>query len=410
MEYVVKRTPNDELMHYGVKGMKWGVRRYQNYDGSYKHPGDNRYASSGKTKTNKSQSYTTKHTTNASSSKSQSSKKNDENSDGSNSKKLSTKQKVAIGIGIGGAAAVGGMIAYKAIKNWQISRGERHIDQLISNEGDTKVADFIKKSKMRITGKQYVDSYIKQGTEFSRIQSTTEFGDNPFYATYKKDDVDKYMGLFGKNLYNRSNGDVSKVYQVKLSNTKKLKIPSDDNASKITANLLKEKDFKDNVIASISDSKTKMKRPNQQALFAEAQAALKKDPGSLTNKEKTSIYKAFNLSLTNHNEQEIAAQKRFYSELKKHGYSALLDYNDKQYSSYHAKRPVIVFDTDAVKLQSVMETNPKMVNKLNTVYNAERIMKEIPTNTIGFVGSMGRMTYAKATEYSNSRMTSYLAG
>lgn len=34
---------NEELMHYGVRGMKWGVRRYQNYDGSYTKKGVARF-------------------------------------------------------------------------------------------------------------------------------------------------------------------------------------------------------------------------------------------------------------------------------------------------------------------------------------------------------------------------------
>lgn len=33
----------DELYRHGIKGMKWGVRRYQNYDGSYTKAGMKRY-------------------------------------------------------------------------------------------------------------------------------------------------------------------------------------------------------------------------------------------------------------------------------------------------------------------------------------------------------------------------------
>lgn len=36
---------NDQIWHWGVKGMKWGVRRYQNADGSLTDAGKRRYSS-----------------------------------------------------------------------------------------------------------------------------------------------------------------------------------------------------------------------------------------------------------------------------------------------------------------------------------------------------------------------------
>lgn len=348
----------NELYHYGVKGQKWGVRRYQYADGTLTPAGRKRY-----------------------------------------SPDKSTADKV-------------------------------------SKILNTKVKDIVNTAKTQVTGRQYVDGYLKQGTTLARIQTSKEFENFAFYATYKKEDTDKYLGLFGKNLSgraereavnaekisnatgneddiaranelrNRSNS--MKIYQLKLEATRKLKIPSDENAADITAKLLKEKQFKDDVIESIRDSKEKMRRPQQQILFKQAQNALNKNPSKMTDSEKVAVYKALNLSLVNHNAQEISAQNRFYGELKKKGYDALLDYNDKDYSSYHAKRPMIVFDTDSVKLRSVTETNPKIVDKMYRKYNAERIRKEITASTIGTVAKFGHKTVSECTSYVNGRMDRYL--
>ena len=45
MEYRIKRAAPDELKHWGIKGQKWGIRRYQNADGTLTEEGKLRYRS-----------------------------------------------------------------------------------------------------------------------------------------------------------------------------------------------------------------------------------------------------------------------------------------------------------------------------------------------------------------------------
>ena len=52
MSYTLNITQNGELAHHGIKGMHWGVRRYQNADGSYTSAGRARYGV-GNARTNK---------------------------------------------------------------------------------------------------------------------------------------------------------------------------------------------------------------------------------------------------------------------------------------------------------------------------------------------------------------------
>lgn len=45
-DYIITRTSPDELMHFGIKGQKWGVRRWQNDDGTLTPDGKAKYEQS----------------------------------------------------------------------------------------------------------------------------------------------------------------------------------------------------------------------------------------------------------------------------------------------------------------------------------------------------------------------------
>lgn len=344
----------DYLVHHGVKGQKWGVRRYQNTDGSLTAAGKRHY-------------YV----------------------------------------------------------------GEGRIDSakdVLKNRGSMGKGELSKYLQTYALGKNKVDTFLKRGTQFSRIQSTGQFEDHAFYATYKKHDINQYAGLFGKNLKDRAvyearkaakegleNADElkakaegMKVYQLSIKATAKLKIPSDENASRIVKDLAKDEAFRKDLSESIADSKSKMRRPSQQDLFSKAQNVMNKDHSKWSGKDSETVYKALNLSLTNHNQAEISVQAKFYSALKKNGYSALVDVNDKEYSSYHAKRPAIVFDTAKVTLKAVSTLDDKTVDRLYRRHMTERVVKDALSNAVSLPKNAASLSISAVKSRLDERTYDYL--
>lgn len=258
--------------------------------------------------------------------------------------------------------------------------------------------------------KQYETRIIDKDTEFSRVQTGKKLKNRAFYAAHEEGDIKKYFGLYGRSLSNnmKDSGKEGQPFQILMNSTKRLRLPSDENAADVVGKLMDDKKFKMNLESSIQDARTRMRRPAQQLLFKEAENALKNDHKRMSDSEKVAVYKAFNLSLTYHNKEQNAAQKQFYNEMKKKGYDAILDYNDKDYSSYHAKHPVIIFDTNSVKLKSVTETDQKLATYMNVKYNAERAVKEIPAQTASLIKQYSQKSMSECTSYLERKIDDFL--
>lgn len=323
---------DDELYHFGVKGMKWGVRGYQNEDGSLTSLGKKRDRMLSDRKTAKKHS-TTSNIVNAEYSRR-------EFEDAKTRLKLETRRK-------------------KSKRQQDLEK--KYIDQgFTKDEAEIKAYNRAKtETILKVAGgialasaaayvayKHYdkvTDRVFEKGSEIGRLTNNgSEPTNRAFYGFVNKHDKDRYEGLYGKTL-----GANGPVYRKAMRAAGDINVASPESARKVLKNMFDTDKqsfdvFKKNIdaMASVVPPTTK-----QGKLWRKAKQEL--DSGKIGD----NTYKAFNTTLVLHTKEQQPINDKFYSAMKKAGYGAIRDVNDKENSGYFAKNPLIVFDTDKINVE-----------------------------------------------------------
>ena len=375
----------DELYHHGIKGMKWGVRRFQRKDGSLTSAGKKRYlddpsVTSSKAKMesdrakqrlanaeynkayNKASYIPTKSNRQALNKayadkiKADSEYRRSKFDYGTNKeaarlresgKEIKNKSKHRLKLEeqykkMGLTDEQAQAAANKRIRTEKILAASAALTV-------TACAAYVANKKL----KDRIDGVIKAGDQMQRISMTDNGGKlhDVFYAAKGQHDINRYEGMLGMT---RSK-QVGSAYKLKLEATRDIKVASKDHAAKIFEDLYKSDDnFRKSVANYV--------RKN---VHGGNSVNLSKTGGRNMKK----MYENFNSHLVNMRTDPRGVDQAFYKKLKEAGYGAIQDINDMKFSGYNAKNPLIVFDHSNGGIN--VKSFEKMAGDLNKAGNKE---------------------------------------
>lgn len=384
----------DYLTHYGVKGMRWGRRRYQNEDGSLTLAGKKRlkYDEAKKNKDSAEIKFAKRELQDAKIHQKFVGKEKSKRQ-----KQLEEKYQKQ-----GFSKKDAEIQAYKRI------RTER---ALVIAGGMTAAA--LTAYALNVQKQKNIDQFIESDSLLGRVDSNADKSVyDAFYAFENQNTHDKnrYQGLYGLQTHNMGRDVYTKNIRVGESG---IKVASPNNAKKAMSELMREDpEYKNTVKRLIRrNSLNGSLNPKQKELQLKALRDLNND--RITD----SVYDAVNINLAWHDQTSERANQKFYTKLKESGYQAIKDMNDSKYSGYKAKNPLIVFDKSKVIVESVSKRNTSdIISKGNAEIGknvAEQLIEAYSIPIIGMTSagiaykqtSNNRKVQAYKREHPNTKLS-----
>ena len=226
--------------------------------------------------------------------------------------------------------------------------------------------------------KKHYDKTIEKGTVLSTLTRDPNRLKNAemYYAAYKPLDKHQYNAFFNQKveepIYDEKGNEIGTghffKYRVDSKAVKNLKVASEDSAIKTFTDLYKNnRDFYNYVRDDDRIQKIFNESRGDRYVFKayrEGLAAL--DNVKMSDKpsydDLSKVYRLFNYSIPYaSNNASLSSDARnqrakFFNQLKKRGYSAIIDSNDAQYNRFNASAPVIVFDMSSVVPEEAKRT------------------------------------------------------
>ena len=349
----------NELYHHGIKGMKWGVRRFQNEDGSLTTAGKKRY---------------------------------EDESTGSDKKTSSNN---------GSKTPRKGLIARRKdsltqkyiAKGYSQTAAKTMAEQRMRTEAVLAVVGTVAVTAVAIKvarriGQDYVDQTFKSGKVIQNIGANpnANFKDTPFFAAVNKSDKKAYGMMYpnekrgmAKNFAAQRGLKYEGIYKNEIKLNSDVKRASVANARKIFYEKMdNDPQFKKEVLDTLKKTH-----------YSDSKAV---NEYLRNGKHARKLYDRFNQALATPQFQAAGIHKQYYDEMKKHGYNAILDINDTRYSGYKkiSKNPTIFFGNDKWEIISSKKLSDVEIdgNDVKYVYGllAKRLAKKIAIGAGGIAG------------------------